>query len=215
MRSVNKVILIGNATRDAELRHTDAGKAVSSIRLATNRKVGDGEESQYHSIVCWEGLAEVTAKYVKKGDPLYVEGRLQYRSFQDDEGKERGVVEIVASDVQFLGRRKDDAVAAHAGASAQELVDARRALRVRLAGQDHWAAVEDAGRLRDALGTLGPREAMILSLRYGLHDGQPRTLQQVADQVGLTRERVRQLEKQSLAHLRAPERGERLLDWAS
>jgi len=72
-----------------------------------------------------------------------------------------------------------------------------------------------AEELRDALGTLGPREAMILSLRYGLHDGQPRTLQQVADQVGLTRERVRQLEKQSLAHLRAPERGERLLDWAS
>jgi RNA polymerase sigma factor (sigma-70 family) len=72
-----------------------------------------------------------------------------------------------------------------------------------------------AEELRDALGTLGPREAMILSLRYGLHDGTPRTLQQVAERVGLTRERVRQLEKQSLAHLRAPERGERLLEWAS
>ncbi|MGW1911471.1 sigma-70 family RNA polymerase sigma factor [Streptomyces sp. NPDC002076] len=72
-----------------------------------------------------------------------------------------------------------------------------------------------AEELRDALGVLAPREAMILSLRYGLHDGHPRTLQQVADQVGLTRERVRQLEKQSLTRLQAPETGERLLDWAS
>src|SRR5918996_6019614 len=106
VRGVNKVILIGNATRDAELRHTQSGKAVSSIRLATNRTVGGQEETQYHSVVCWEGLAETTSKYVKKGDPIYVEGRLQYRSFQDEEGKERGVAEIVASDVQFLGRRK-------------------------------------------------------------------------------------------------------------
>ena len=64
------------------------------------------EETQFHTIVCWEGLAETTATYVKKGDPLYVEGRLQYRSFQDEEGKERGVAEVVAADVQFLGRRK-------------------------------------------------------------------------------------------------------------
>jgi single-strand DNA-binding protein len=105
MRSVNKVILIGNATRDAELRHTQSGKAVSSICLATNRKVGESEETQYHSVVCWEGLAETTSTYVKKGDPLYVEGRLQYRTFQDEEGTERGIVEIVASDVQFLSRR--------------------------------------------------------------------------------------------------------------
>ena len=80
MRGVNKVILIGNATRDAELRHTQTGKAVSSIRLATNRTVKGEEETQFHSIVCWDRLAETTAEYVKKGDPLYVEGRLQYRS---------------------------------------------------------------------------------------------------------------------------------------
>lgn len=105
MRGVNKVILLGNATRDAALRHTSSGKAVSSLRLATNRTVGDHEETQYHTIICWEALAETTSKYVKTGDPLYVEGRLQYRSYQDEEGKERGVAEIVASDVQFLGRR--------------------------------------------------------------------------------------------------------------
>ncbi len=108
MRGVNKVILIGNATRDAELRHTQSGKPVSSIRLATNRVVNGQEETQFHTIVCWDALAETTAKHVKKGDPLYVEGRLQYRSFQDEEGKERGVAEVVASDVQFLGRRRGE-----------------------------------------------------------------------------------------------------------
>ena len=105
MRSVNKVILIGNATRDAELRHTQNGTAVSSIRLATNRTVKGEEEPQFHSIVCLDRLAETTAEHVKKGDPLYVEGRLQYRSYQDEEGKERGVCQIVADDVQFLSRR--------------------------------------------------------------------------------------------------------------
>ena len=105
MRGVNKVILIGNATRDAELRHTQNEKAVSSIRLATNRSVKGDEEPQFHTIVCWDCLAETTAEYVRKGDPLYVEGRLQYRRFQDEEGKERGVAEIVADDVQFLSRR--------------------------------------------------------------------------------------------------------------
>ncbi len=107
MRGVNKIILIGNATRDAELHHTGSGKAVTGIRLATNRTVRGQEETQFHTVVCWEGLAETTSTYVKKGDPLYVEGRLQYRSFQDEEGKDRMMTEVVASDVQFLGRRKD------------------------------------------------------------------------------------------------------------
>jgi single-strand DNA-binding protein len=102
MRGVNKVILIGNATRPAELRHTQTGKPVSSIRLATNRTIKGEEETQFHAIVCWDRLAETTAEYVKKGDPLYVEGRLQYRAYQDEEGKERGTCEIVADDVQFL-----------------------------------------------------------------------------------------------------------------
>jgi single-strand DNA-binding protein len=105
MRGVNKVILVGNATRDAELRHTSTGKAVSSLRLATNRSVKGEEEPQFHTIVCWDRLAETTAAYVKKGDPLYIEGRLQYRAYQDEEGQERGVCEIVADDVQFLSRR--------------------------------------------------------------------------------------------------------------
>jgi single-strand DNA-binding protein len=114
MRSINKVILIGNATRDPELRTTKTGKPVANVRLATNRAAGDKEATQYHTIICWERLAETTATYVKKGDPVYVEGRLEYRTFQDEEGKERGVAEIVASDVQFLSKRSDAAAPATA-----------------------------------------------------------------------------------------------------
>lgn len=119
MRGINKVILIGNAARDPELRSTGSGKAVASLRLATNRTIQGQEETRFHTVVCWDGLAETVSKFVKTGDPLYVEGRLQYRSYQDEAGKERGVAEIVASDVQFLGRRKDET----AGASPDAAFD--------------------------------------------------------------------------------------------
>jgi len=68
MRGVNKVILVGHATRGAELRQTSTGKPVSNIRLATNRTIKGEEETQFHTIVCWDRLAETTAEYVKKGD---------------------------------------------------------------------------------------------------------------------------------------------------
>lgn len=102
---MNKVILVGNATRDAELRHTQSGKPVANLRLATNRAVGGRETTQFHTIVCWEKLAELTALYVKKGQPVYVEGRLDYREYTDSEGQTRRTTEIVASDIQFLGER--------------------------------------------------------------------------------------------------------------
>ena len=107
MRGVNKVILLGRATRDTELRATGSGTPVSNIRLATNRvtRGKDGElteHTQYHTIICWERLAEQTAKHVTKGRLVYVEGRLESRSFTDREGKEREVTEVIAADVQFL-----------------------------------------------------------------------------------------------------------------
>ena len=74
-----------------------------SADASRNRVSSAGSRS---TIVCWDRLAEATAESVKKGDPLYVEGRLQYRSYQDEEGKERGTCEVVADDVQFLGRRR-------------------------------------------------------------------------------------------------------------
>src|SRR5215208_8355989 len=106
MKGINKVILLGRATRDTELRATASGKPVANIRLATNRVVrgGDGERvehPQYHTVICWDRLAEQTGTHVTKGRLVYVEGRLENRSFTDKEGHERAVTEVIASDVQF------------------------------------------------------------------------------------------------------------------
>lgn len=122
MNGINKVILIGNATRDPELRTTKSGKPVANLRLATNRRVGGKESTQYHTVICWERLAETTAAYVKRGQPVYVEGRLEYRTFQDEEGKERGVAEIIADQVEFLGRKagSTDEPAANTAPTAEE-----------------------------------------------------------------------------------------------
>jgi single-strand DNA-binding protein len=107
MRGINKVILLGRATRDTELRSTTNGTPVSNIRLATNRVVRgkDGElteHPQYHTVICWDRLAEQTGKHVTKGRLVYVEGRLERRSFTDKDGKEREMTEVIAADVQFL-----------------------------------------------------------------------------------------------------------------
>ncbi len=107
MRGINKVILLGRATRDTEFRATGSGTPVSNIRLATNRvtRAKDGElteHPQYHTIVCWDRLAEQTGTHVTKGRLVYVEGRLESRSFTDKEGNDREVTEVIASDVQFL-----------------------------------------------------------------------------------------------------------------
>ncbi len=116
MRGINKVILLGRATRDTELRSTGSGTPVSNIRLATNRvtRGTDGElteHPQYHTVICWERLAEQTGKHVTKGRLVYVEGRLESRSFTDKDGKEREVTEVIAADVQFLdgpGEKRTD-----------------------------------------------------------------------------------------------------------
>ena len=116
MRSINKVLLLGRATRDTELRTTTSGKPVANIRLATNRVVrsADGERTehpQYHTVICFDRLAEQTGKHVTKGRLIYVEGRLESRSFTDKDGTAREVTEVIASDVQFLdapGTRSED-----------------------------------------------------------------------------------------------------------
>ena len=107
MRGINKVILLGRVTRDTELRSTASGTPVSNIRLATNRvtRAKDGElkeATQYHTVICWDRLAEQTSKHVTKGRLIYVEGRLESRSFTDNERRAREVTEVIASDVQFL-----------------------------------------------------------------------------------------------------------------
>ncbi len=108
MASYNKVLLMGNLTRDPEIRYTPQGTAVASLRLAVNRKFRDKnkelkEEVCFVTAVVWDKQAETCNQYLRKGSPLFVEGRLQSRSWEDNEGKKRNVIEVRAERVQFLG----------------------------------------------------------------------------------------------------------------
>ncbi len=108
MANLNKVLIIGNLTRDPELRYTPGGTAVVNLRMATNRRYKDktGEMKQdvcYLTVVAWDKQAEVCNQYLHKGSPLFVEGRLQSRSWDGPDGKKRTVLEIRAERVQFLG----------------------------------------------------------------------------------------------------------------
>ncbi len=109
--SVNKVILIGNLGADPELRYTPGGTAVTDLRIATNRryKARDGdwqEETEWHSVVVWSKQAENCKEYLSKGRTVYIEGRLQTRSWDDQKsGQKRYKTEVVADTVQFLGGR--------------------------------------------------------------------------------------------------------------
>jgi len=107
--SVNKVILIGNLGKDPELRYTPGGSAVVNFPIATNErwKDKDGnpqERTEWHNIVLWGRLAEIANDYLKKGSPVYIEGRLQTRSWDDRDGNKRYTTEIVGTQMQMLGR---------------------------------------------------------------------------------------------------------------
>jgi single-strand DNA-binding protein len=109
-RSVNKVILIGNLGKDPELRYTSSGVAVASFSVATNESWKDTEgntqeRTQWHNIVAWRKLAEICGEYLKKGSQLYLEGRIQYRNYDDKNGVKRYVTEIVMDEMVMLGGR--------------------------------------------------------------------------------------------------------------
>ena len=112
MASVNKVILVGNLGRDPEVRYTPSGAAVCTLRLATtrnwkNRDSGERqEETEWHSVVLYDRQAEIAGEYLKKGRPVYIEGRLKTRKWQDKDGHERYTTEIVADSMQLLGGRE-------------------------------------------------------------------------------------------------------------
>lgn len=112
-RSLNKVILIGNLTRDPELRYTPQGTAVATFSLATNRqwKTESGEardEAEYHRLVAWDKLGEICAQFLKKGSKAYFEGRLQTRKWTGQDGVEKQTTEIVVSDMLMLDSRRSD-----------------------------------------------------------------------------------------------------------
>ena len=108
MANLNKVFLIGNLTRDPELRYIPSGTAVSDFSIAINRvfKNKEGtktEDTCFVRVVVWANQAESCAKYLSKGRPVFIEGRLQSRSWEDKDGQKRSTMEVVAERVQFLG----------------------------------------------------------------------------------------------------------------
>jgi len=114
MASVNKAILIGNLGRDPELRYTPSGAAVCTFSIATSEKWRDKqtnemkESTNWHNIVFWGKQAELAKQYLTKGSPVYIEGRIQTRSW-DDNGVKKYITEIVGQRLQFLGRRSGEA----------------------------------------------------------------------------------------------------------
>lgn len=110
-RSLNKVTLIGNLTRDPNLRFTPSGTAVCSFGLATNRswtpaEGGDKvEKAEFHNIVAWGKLADICGQLLHKGDKVYVDGRIQTRDWKTDEGQERRITEIVIDNMMLLNSR--------------------------------------------------------------------------------------------------------------
>src|SRR3954451_11644761 len=104
MVSFNRVVLVGNLTRDPELRFTQEGIPVSNFTVAVNRVRSKSEAVDFFNISCWRQLGETVANYKKKGDPILIEGHLKYRTWQTPDGKKRSAVEVVADRVQFLSR---------------------------------------------------------------------------------------------------------------
>jgi single-strand DNA-binding protein len=110
-RSLNRVVLIGNLTRDPELKYTPQGTAVCSIGVATNRswttKTGETKEDvQFHRIVAWQKLAELAANLLVKGRKIYLEGRITYRSYEGKDGQQKQITEIVMDDFVLFDDRK-------------------------------------------------------------------------------------------------------------
>lgn len=144
MASVNKVILLGNCGRDPEVRYLPSGQAVANVSIATSSRRKDRnsgemvEDTQWHRVTFYDRLAEIAGEYVKKGRPLYVEGRIKYGKYTDQAGVEKNTVDIIATELQLLGGREggggmgggDDA-----GAQAPRAAAPRAAAQAQTPGQ--------------------------------------------------------------------------------
>ena len=112
-RGLNKLMIIGHLGRDPEMRYTPSGKPVTTFSVATSRTwhSADGErheETEWFNVVAWGSLAEVCNQHLKKGQQVYVEGRLQTRRWEDGDGNKHFTTEVVAQEMTMLGRRKDN-----------------------------------------------------------------------------------------------------------
>lgn len=106
-KSLNKVMLIGNATKDPELRYTQSNVAFTTFCIATNRqwKTESGDKKsdvEYHNVVAWRSLGEIASKYITKGKKIYIEGRLATRQWETESGQKRTATEIIADDIIIL-----------------------------------------------------------------------------------------------------------------
>ena len=113
MAGVNKVILVGNLGKDPEVRHLENGATVANFPIATTESFKDRngnrqEQTEWHNIVLWRGLAEIAEKYLKKGNQVYIEGKLRSRSWEDKEGNTRYITEVIGDNLTMLGGRNDD-----------------------------------------------------------------------------------------------------------
>jgi single-strand DNA-binding protein len=115
MASVNKVLIVGNLGRDPEVRYAQSGAAICSVTIATSRQWKDKnsgerqEETEWHRVTLFDRLAEIAAEYLKKGRPVYIEGRLKTRKYMDKDGVEKYSTDIIATEMQLLGGRESDA----------------------------------------------------------------------------------------------------------
>lgn len=122
MAGVNKVILVGNLGKDPEVRHLDSGRAVANFSMATSEtyKNRNGERvtnTEWHNIVLWTPLAEIAEKYLKKGNQVYIEGKIATRSYDDKDGIKKYITEVVGREMTLLGSRSDNDNGYNSGSS--------------------------------------------------------------------------------------------------
>ncbi|MDP8264143.1 MAG: single-stranded DNA-binding protein [Candidatus Aceula lacicola] len=135
MASLNKIFLIGNLTKDPELRYTPNGVGVVNLRVAVNRKYRDRasgdlkEETCFITVTAWDKQAEACNQYLSKGSPIFVEGTLQSRSWETNDGQKRNTIEVRAERVQFLGSSKDSGVKVNGNLDADTSAPAEDSLK--------------------------------------------------------------------------------------
>jgi single-strand DNA-binding protein len=109
MSGVNKAILLGRLGKDPEIKYTPSGKSMVTFSLATSEKWGEEERTEWHKIVMYDRVAELANQYLRKGDQVYLEGRIQYRTWEDKTGVKRYSTDIVCNNMHLLGTRRDSA----------------------------------------------------------------------------------------------------------
>lgn len=155
MASLNKVQIIGNAGRDPEIRYMADGKAVANISIATtsrrtDKKSGEKiETTEWHRITFYDKLAEIVGEYVKKGKPLYVEGRLKYGKFTNKDGHEQNTCDIIATEMQLLGGRDNEA--APSAPPSQNNAPQRQPAAQRSGGNSGFSDMDDDIPFNDPL----------------------------------------------------------------